>query len=508
MARPRFDARRRPTPSRCPADGADFPPDSTASSCSRPRCTATRAASSWRPSAPTRGPAEGVPTDFVQDNHSRSRRGTLRGIHFQTHPGQGKLVRVARGRVLDVVVDLRRGSPTFGEWEGVELDDEHGAQLCIPVGFGHGFCVLSDTADFVYKCTSYYDPATEAGIRFDDPDVGVEWPDDIELLYSERDRDAPRLADVADDAAVPLRRMSTTAASRPSPTGHAAPRQPAHRAAGLAVRPLGRRALPRADGGPRPRAACGRRRRAPARGPARARARLGRRGRLPVASPSRLRGRDRAPARRPAACTSASARARRSARRRRRRTGRCPRAPTRAPACGSPRPSGGASAPAAGRRRCACAPSGARVAFTDRLHGAAGGRGRRLRRAPQRRRARLQPRGRRRRRRGRASARSCAATTCSTPRRASCSSPGCSACPRPTYAHVPLVLGPDGARLAKRHGAVTLDDARRRRRACAGWRRRSACRRRAAAELLDAFDPDALPRAPTRWRRLAPAAGN
>jgi dTDP-4-dehydrorhamnose 3,5-epimerase len=141
--------------------------------------------------------AHGVPTAFVQDNHSRSRRGTLRGIHFQTAPGQGKLVRVARGRVLDVVVDLRRGSPTFGEWEGVELDDERGHQLWIPVGFGHGFCVLSDVADFVYKCTSYYDPATEAGFRFDDPEVGIAWPD-IELLYSERDRSAPRLSEIAD----------------------------------------------------------------------------------------------------------------------------------------------------------------------------------------------------------------------------------------------------------------------------------------------------------------------
>jgi dTDP-4-dehydrorhamnose 3,5-epimerase len=142
--------------------------------------------------------AEGVPTGFVQDNHSRSRRGTLRGLHFQTRPGQAKLVRCARGRVLDVVVDLRRGSPTFGEWEGVELDDESGRQLFIPVGFGHGFCVLSETADFVYKCTSYYDPATEKGIRFDDPDVGVAWPDDLELLCSERDREAPRLAEIAD----------------------------------------------------------------------------------------------------------------------------------------------------------------------------------------------------------------------------------------------------------------------------------------------------------------------
>ena len=141
--------------------------------------------------------AVGVPDAFVQDNHSRSRRGTLRGIHFQTHPGQGKLVRCARGRVWDVVVDLRRASPTFGEWEGVTLDDQHGHQLWIPVGFGHGFCVVSDVADFVYKCTAYYDPATEAGIRFDDPDVGIEWPD-VELLYSERDRVAPRLAEVAD----------------------------------------------------------------------------------------------------------------------------------------------------------------------------------------------------------------------------------------------------------------------------------------------------------------------
>jgi dTDP-4-dehydrorhamnose 3,5-epimerase len=142
--------------------------------------------------------AHGVPNDFVQDNHSRSRRGTLRGIHFQTHPGQGKLVRCARGAVLDVVVDLRRGSDTFGEWEAVELDDVGGHQLWIPIGFGHGFCVLSETADFVYKCTNYYDAATEAGIRFDDPDVGIEWPGDVELLYSQRDRDAPRLAEVAD----------------------------------------------------------------------------------------------------------------------------------------------------------------------------------------------------------------------------------------------------------------------------------------------------------------------
>jgi dTDP-4-dehydrorhamnose 3,5-epimerase len=140
----------------------------------------------------------GIPTDFVQDNHSRSRQGTLRGIHFQTHPGQGKLVRVARGRVLDVVVDLRRGSETFGEWESVVLDDESGAMLWIPVGFGHGFLVLSEVADFVYKCTNYYDPETESGFRFDDPEVGIEWPTDVELLYSERDATAPLLSEIAD----------------------------------------------------------------------------------------------------------------------------------------------------------------------------------------------------------------------------------------------------------------------------------------------------------------------
>ena len=141
--------------------------------------------------------AQGVPTAFVQDNQSRSRRGTVRGMHFQTSPGQGKLVRVARGRVLDVVVDIRRDSPTFGQWESFELDDESAQQLWIPVGFAHGFCVLSDEADFVYKCTSYFDPATESGFSFADPDVGIEWPEG-ELIYSQRDRDAPRLAEIAD----------------------------------------------------------------------------------------------------------------------------------------------------------------------------------------------------------------------------------------------------------------------------------------------------------------------
>jgi len=138
----------------------------------------------------------GVDVDFVQDNHSRSRGGILRGIHFQTAPGQAKLVRCSRGRIWDVAVDLRRDSPTYGQWEGYELDDTAHRQLFIPVGFGHGFCVLSDEADVNYKVSSYYDPETEAGIAWDDPDVGVEWPISAPQL-SERDRNAPRLADVA-----------------------------------------------------------------------------------------------------------------------------------------------------------------------------------------------------------------------------------------------------------------------------------------------------------------------
>jgi dTDP-4-dehydrorhamnose 3,5-epimerase len=144
--------------------------------------------------------AAGLPphSEFVQDNHSRSRLGTVRGLHFQTHPGQGKLVRCARGSVVDVVVDLRRGSPTFGRWESFVLDDIEAHQLWVPVGFAHGFCVTSEVADFVYKTTSYYDPATEGGFRFDDPEVGVIWPD-MELLYSERDRTAPLLSEIASE---------------------------------------------------------------------------------------------------------------------------------------------------------------------------------------------------------------------------------------------------------------------------------------------------------------------
>jgi dTDP-4-dehydrorhamnose 3,5-epimerase len=138
----------------------------------------------------------GVDAEFVQQNHSRSSRGTLRGLHFQTDPGQAKLVRCARGAILDVAVDLRRGSPTFGRWEGHRLDDERHRQLFVPVGFGHGFAVLSEVADVTYLLSSIYDPATEAGIVWDDPEVGVEWGVE-EPLLSERDKAAPRLSEVA-----------------------------------------------------------------------------------------------------------------------------------------------------------------------------------------------------------------------------------------------------------------------------------------------------------------------
>lgn len=142
--------------------------------------------------------ALGVETGFVQHNHSRSRRGTLRGLHFQTSPGQAKLIRCARGEIFDVAVDLRRGSPTFGEWRGFRLDDRDHRQLFVPVGFAHGFCVISKEADVTYLVSSSYDPATEAGIRWDDPQVAVEWPVEDPLL-SDRDREAPALAEIEND---------------------------------------------------------------------------------------------------------------------------------------------------------------------------------------------------------------------------------------------------------------------------------------------------------------------
>jgi dTDP-4-dehydrorhamnose 3,5-epimerase len=138
----------------------------------------------------------GITDEFVQDNHSRSRRGVLRGMHYQ--PGMAKLVRCARGTILDVLVDIRRDSPSFGRWQAIELDDRHGRQVYCPDGFAHGFCVLSEEADVIYKCSAYYDPHHEGGFRYDDPDVGIAWPE-LELQVSERDRSAPLLRELADD---------------------------------------------------------------------------------------------------------------------------------------------------------------------------------------------------------------------------------------------------------------------------------------------------------------------
>lgn len=138
--------------------------------------------------------ALGIDCDFPQDNHSRSTRGTLRGLHFQTAPGQAKLVRAVRGRIWDVAVDIRPESPSFGRWVAAELDEDNKRMLFVPVGFAHGFVVLSETADVLYKCSHVYVAETEAGIRWDDPDVGVAWPlDGLQPLLSQRDQDAPLL---------------------------------------------------------------------------------------------------------------------------------------------------------------------------------------------------------------------------------------------------------------------------------------------------------------------------
>ena len=153
----------------------------------------------------------GLPVDFIQDNHSRSGPGVLRGLHYQRRNPQGKLVRVSRGAVFDVAVDVRLGSPSFGQWVGVTLDDVRHEMLWIPPGFAHGFCVISEQADFVYKCTTYYDPETDAGVRWDDPAIGIEWPElgggaatamsakdfALPLLHEQEPARLPRFGEVA-----------------------------------------------------------------------------------------------------------------------------------------------------------------------------------------------------------------------------------------------------------------------------------------------------------------------
>jgi dTDP-4-dehydrorhamnose 3,5-epimerase len=137
----------------------------------------------------------GIDVEFVQDNHSRSMQGTIRALHFQLSPGQAKLIRAARGSIYDVAVDLRGSSPTFGQWEAFELSDQNARQIFVPVGFAHGFCVTSDVADVTYKVSSYYDPPTERGIKFDDPAIGIPWPTGRPLV-SDRDRQNPTLAEI------------------------------------------------------------------------------------------------------------------------------------------------------------------------------------------------------------------------------------------------------------------------------------------------------------------------
>ena len=143
--------------------------------------------------------AVGSEVRFVQDNHSRSGRGVLRGMHFQLPPhAQGKLVRVVSGRVFDVAVDMRRDSPRFGQWEGYELSADNHRQLWIPPGFAHGFLVLSESADFLYKTTNYYAPQAEGSLAWNDPTVGIDWPlDGLVPLLADKDARAPRLQDAA-----------------------------------------------------------------------------------------------------------------------------------------------------------------------------------------------------------------------------------------------------------------------------------------------------------------------
>jgi len=139
----------------------------------------------------------GIPEEMVQDNHSRSGRGIVRGMHFQIGDGAAKLVRCARGAIVDVMVDIRRGSPTFGEWEPFHLDEDNMRSVYCPVGFAHGFCVLSDIADVMYKQSNYYADTTERGITYNDPDIGIEWPLPAEeLIPSQRDATAPLLRDI------------------------------------------------------------------------------------------------------------------------------------------------------------------------------------------------------------------------------------------------------------------------------------------------------------------------
>ena len=139
--------------------------------------------------------ATGLRRTFVQDNHSRSRKSVLRGLHYQVKQPQGKLVRVSAGEVFDVAVDIRRGSPNFGKWVGVTLSAENKRQLWVPEGFAHGFLIVSESAEFLYKVTDYYVPSLERCIIWDDPDIGVEWPLEITPILSMKDQDGTLLSE-------------------------------------------------------------------------------------------------------------------------------------------------------------------------------------------------------------------------------------------------------------------------------------------------------------------------
>jgi dTDP-4-dehydrorhamnose 3,5-epimerase len=138
--------------------------------------------------------ATGIEAEFVQDNHSHSAQGVLRGLHYQIRQPQGKLMHVVQGRIFDVAVDIRRSSPNFKRWVGIELTSQNHKQLWTPPGFAHGFAVLSETAELFYKVTDYYAPEHERGIRWDDPDLGIEWPALPAVVLSKRDREAPFLS--------------------------------------------------------------------------------------------------------------------------------------------------------------------------------------------------------------------------------------------------------------------------------------------------------------------------
>ena len=137
----------------------------------------------------------GITEEFVQDNQSVSKKNTIRGLHYRVEPGQSKLVRVIRGEVFDVVVDIRKNSPTFGQWRGYTLSDSNNLQIYMPVGIAHGFCVLSETAEFLYKVSEYYSAEKEKGIMWNDPDIGIEWPASNPIL-SKKDEGNPALKDL------------------------------------------------------------------------------------------------------------------------------------------------------------------------------------------------------------------------------------------------------------------------------------------------------------------------